>query len=427
MKYLVLFAIFFLGLLDLSLQEKANAPEKNPFERISKIFNVVKFPNDLCESSPLNGTCYTKTECADRGGTASGNCANGYGVCCVISLECGGTSRDNCTYMQLGPRSTFTSSNEVCTYKVCQTNDKVCRIRLDFQTFSITGPVTGQTIAAVTDVKQRASAIGDCTKDSFRVASQGLSGSPVICGINTGQHMVLDTVDCIDITFAFDTADTTTSRSISIKAIQYICGDDNGGPPGCLQYFQENTGTVASFNFPTTSSTITSTATHLSSQKYTMCFRRNEGKCAICFIPSITISTDAGNTVSTQSSFGLSVSPSATIAYAGFETSCTADYLVISSAGTEATQTTVDTDPREGNTKFCGRYFGNGNNAGATSVVSKCTSRRPFTITFITDNDELEGTSPADAASQTAFNNEQELAPGGIVGFSLDFRQATCT
>ena len=51
-------------------------------------------------------------------------------------MECGGTSRDNCTYMQLGPRSTFTSSNEVCTYKVCQTNDKVCRIRLDFQVSS---------------------------------------------------------------------------------------------------------------------------------------------------------------------------------------------------------------------------------------------------------------------------------------------------
>ena len=31
-----------------------------------------------------------------------------------------------------------------------------------------------------------------------------------------------------------------------------------------------------------------------------MCFRRNEGKCAICFIPSITISRDGGNTVSTQ-------------------------------------------------------------------------------------------------------------------------------
>ena len=54
-------------------------------------------------------------------------------------------------------------------------------------------------------------------------------------------------------------------------------------------------------------------------------------------------------------------------------------------------------------------------------------SRRPFTITFITDNDEREETTTGTAASQTALNNEQELAPGGIVGFSLDFRQATCT
>ena len=54
-------------------------------------------------------------------------------------------------------------------------------------------------------------------------------------------------------------------------------------------------------------------------------------------------------------------------------------------------------------------------------------SRRPFSITFITDNDEQEGTSPADAASQTAANNERELSPGGIVGFSLDFRQGACS
>ena len=32
----------------------------------------------------------------------------------------------------------------------------------------------------------------------------------------------------------------------------------------------------------------------------------------------------------------------------------------------------VDTDPREGNTKFCGRYFGNGNNKAAADVVSRC-------------------------------------------------------
>ena len=31
----------------------------------------------------MNGNCYTKQECDQLGGTASGECAEGYGVCCV--------------------------------------------------------------------------------------------------------------------------------------------------------------------------------------------------------------------------------------------------------------------------------------------------------------------------------------------------------
>ena len=31
----------------------------------------------------LNGNCYTKQECDQLGGTAAGNCAESYGVCCV--------------------------------------------------------------------------------------------------------------------------------------------------------------------------------------------------------------------------------------------------------------------------------------------------------------------------------------------------------
>ena len=48
----------------------------------------------------------------------------------------------------------------------------------------------------------------------------------------------LDTIDCIDVSFQFDTADTSTSRTFDITVSQFICGDDNGGPPGCLQYHQ---------------------------------------------------------------------------------------------------------------------------------------------------------------------------------------------
>merc|ERR1711976_763827 len=122
-----------------------NSTEKDPLKRVPRIFNVVKFPNELCLGSSLNGTCYTKEECSERGGTAQGNCANGYGVCCIISISCGSSSRDNNTYLRLGPISSFDSSNENCNYRICQTNNKICRIRLDFNTFSIQGPELGTT------------------------------------------------------------------------------------------------------------------------------------------------------------------------------------------------------------------------------------------------------------------------------------------
>ena len=43
---------------------------------------------------------------------------------------------------------------------------------------------------------------------------------------------------------------------------------------------------------------------------------------------------------------------------------------------------------------------------------------------FHTDMNEAEDSGAV--AAQTAATNEQELAPGGIVGFSLDFVQNDC-
>ena len=68
------------------------------------IFSVVQFDNVRCStgnSETPDGTCFTSTECTDRGGTASGNCANGFGVCCVVSTQtCGSTINQNCSYIQ---------------------------------------------------------------------------------------------------------------------------------------------------------------------------------------------------------------------------------------------------------------------------------------------------------------------------------------
>ena len=49
---------------------------------VFSLFNVVTFRNDGCTStdSNRNGTCFTSTECQDKGGRALGNCAAGFGI-----------------------------------------------------------------------------------------------------------------------------------------------------------------------------------------------------------------------------------------------------------------------------------------------------------------------------------------------------------
>lgn len=51
------------------------------------LFHIVQFANSQCQSSSsfgdYLGTCYHETECAAMNGTNFGDCAEGYGVCCV--------------------------------------------------------------------------------------------------------------------------------------------------------------------------------------------------------------------------------------------------------------------------------------------------------------------------------------------------------
>ncbi len=112
---------------------------------------MLSLQNDICAgNNNRNGTCYTAEECEDRGGTSSGSCADGFGVCCIskilllafqlaiyrplsyvspVSLECGKTSSENCTYLV---QASTTSPQQSCTYTLCPASDNVCRMRLDF-------------------------------------------------------------------------------------------------------------------------------------------------------------------------------------------------------------------------------------------------------------------------------------------------------
>ena len=64
--------------------------------------------------------------------------------------------------------------------------------------------------------------------------------------------------------------------------------------------FRASTGEIASFNWDTSSSSVSTSQYHLSDQYYDICIRRESGKCSICFSPNIVSSTTG-----TASSYGL--------------------------------------------------------------------------------------------------------------------------
>eukprot|EP00094_Tigriopus_californicus_P011509 TCALIF_11114-PA protein Name:"Protein of unknown function" AED:0.09 eAED:0.09 QI:83/1/0.6/1/0.5/0.6/5/0/159 len=125
-------------------------------------------------------------ECSSRGGTSAGICAQGYGVCCTFTVACGATISQNCTY--LVQEATTNPSTNPCTFTICKQSSDICRIRLDFTTFSIAGPAVGTTSAGDPIPEGKGGSIGDCNVDSFSVTAPGYKSSPVVCGFNSGQH-----------------------------------------------------------------------------------------------------------------------------------------------------------------------------------------------------------------------------------------------
>jgi len=381
-----------------------NAEHRDRDGKLLPLFNVVKFTNDFCESTSnsRNGTCYTSQECSDLGGTAGSSCAEGFGVCCTFELTCGGSSSQNATYI------INTSPTASCTYEICPASSEICRVRFDFESFSMADPYLGT--AQSTGTTTQGGSIGDCISDQFSIDGPN-QGSPVICGTNTGQHMILDSdgSTCHTVQALIDTDDTAT-RKWTIHVSQYTCQNRySGGPPGCLQYFYDQglskTGVMSNFGFDRSSTSIGSTTTHLSNQQYNICIRRMEGCHSVCYYPTI-----AG-------SFGLSVSISASAAQAATLSNCIADYLNIPGGSASAiaatyqeanaSQTVAPTANR-----VCGRIFGTSTATATQGTI--CSRVIPFVVGVVFDADEVTGT----AAPNT---NEQDETPGGIIGFHLTY------
>jgi len=412
--------IFIIFGVSIALVACDQAPEKEArVKRAFQAFQFIKFPNDACSGGTRNGTCFTAEECTTKGGSGSGTCANGYGVCCVFALSCGGSTSYNVSYLVQGAVNKL---NSPCQYTICQSNPAVCRIRFDFKAFSIASPNLAQVdeVGIGTDV---GSGIGNCVVDSFAITTPGSKGSPVICGSNDGQHMIIDAGvkgTCLTATFLIGQV-TTVARNWDIKVTQYDCGDINGGPAGCLQYFTGVSQSFASYNFPLAATKVTSTFTHLANQQYDICIRRESGFCFICYLPTL---TPGVNTVINQNSFGLSVTDGNiagdTDALSNANAGCSTDYLAIPGGNDRAR--TLQTFRIPTVLRVCGRHL-NINN-GAAESVSVCSRSAPFKLTFVTNNIELAFMS-TDGTSKTAEIENFE-APGGSIGFQLTYTQLRC-
>jgi len=431
---LSLFTLVIVCVAEPNVEEAITSDTVNTETREGKIlpvFQVIKFPNDVCSGATRNGTCYTSEECSTKGGASDGSCASGFGVCCVFALACGASASENQTYLVQASVTTLTNP---CKYTICPCGTNICRIRFDFTTMVLAGAVAGTVTAAATAVGAAGTLngplIGDCVDDQFSISGGTGRSTPTICGTNTGYHMIVDADStgntCHTALFNIG-GTTTTSRSWNVLITQYSCGDtDSSGWPGCLQYYTASANTIQNFGFPPTITAVTSKVTHLSNQHYDICIRRASGSCYICYSPTIIVAGIAiGTPVIAQISFGVSIGGIAASPSALISNTCTQDWIEVPGADTAAIAA-ISTAALTNGGRLCGRALSSAGNSltNAASIVTGtvCARHLPFRVGVDFDNGERDSIVTADMTTLL----EQNGSPGGIIGFKLTYYQVSC-
>ncbi|XP_023319522.1 uncharacterized protein LOC111694750 isoform X2 [Eurytemora carolleeae] len=364
------------------LDVKCNLVKKNiVFKKPNlHLFTVIKFHNDPCQAvSGLNGICFTSSECEKKGGRASGDCAMGFGVCCIVEKSCGSQINQNLTYFNFNS----SISDSFCKITICPLDSNVCRLRLDFEDFTLAGPLE-DTAADVADtaVKTLHSIIGECIEDTFIVKAAEGPSPPAICGTNTGQHMYTSLRGgCA--TISVNLGESTIERNLVVRTTQIPCTSEPLSD--CLQYFTGTSGNIKSFNNG-------GTGTHLTNQKYTACIRRERGYCSICWSSTsfqMSLQTadngDTGNKGMSEYDLdcGRTFIPDAATmpTYAGF-----GDYVEIPQG-----RCVGSTDDVESIDRYCGEVLACSPTTAGTATAtpsSVCSSVYPFQIRVFTDSFE---------------------------------------
>lgn len=321
---------------------------------------------DQCSTEDASfpyGSCMLAQECDLIGGTASGSCAEGLGSCCIVKKSCGGSTAFNNSYF-IHPEE---SGVGACALTIQRMNEDICQVRLDFLELRLSQPDWD----------------GHCNDDFLMVTGELPTSIPVICGVNDGQHMYVEVApDGGALELVVDSVLPSSSRSWRIQVTQIGCDSRYLAPSGCLQYYTESVGNVSSFNFlrdlvhaPPTSQIV--------DHNYGICVRRMPGYCGIVWErdPATAYSFTVSGDVYAQSPDVIGDPASCSTGSA-----CPSDYVIIPGGYSEGF------DPEQSD-RFCGLGF-------PISVTSTST---PFVLYVRTDGNEI--------------------ADGGNLGFSLNYRQ----
>jgi len=355
-------------------EEPAAVGNRHGAGRAFSLFSIVQFPNAGCtasSSSTTYGTCYTATECTEKGGSADGNCASGFGVCCLITTNtCGSTVSTNTSYIRNPnyPSSYTPTSTGSCEIKVSKCSDDVCQLRADFQTMS-----------------GFAASVGVCS-DKFTAEGQTGVNPPSVCGTNTDYHMYTEfgatSTDTITLTITYGS--TTTAKTWNVLLRQISCTATWKAPTDCVQYFTGATGTIQSYNF--------AGAQLLNSMYYNNCIRTEAGYCKIQYKES---------TGQTPDTFGLKASSGNAEASAG---GCPASFLFIPNLSSDGINALTIPASTESFISFhCGGVLGLDGTAVSLALTSVT---KPFLVGVYTD-------------TTTALTSP-------TTGFSLDYTQLPC-
>jgi len=404
MKYLIVLAI-----LLFANHVSANTADRVPEGKFLSMFNIVRFPNDHCDAGgSRNGTCYTKEECSNKGGTEDGSCASGYGVCCTFVANCGAVLSENNTY--------FESEGEEdshCSIQVCKGKDNIVQLRLDFITFVINGPITTVTTTDVLTIAGVSVATGAggvdsslasrCLTDTFSVSNPGGPSPPQICGTATDEHMYVDMgADCVDLTFQLGTGTRTVADpQWTIRVTQYDSGYTNLAPFGCTQYFwkqdsdSDGKGTIQSYNWQGGS------GYHLADQKQVICIRREDDMKKICY--GVAALTD----FSVSGTMPITVDAAMTFCGGYNGAAGTGKYADAVNIPSALTVNSV-TQPYS---NLCGQSF------AAALTTSICSKAVPFVVTFTSDSFEINDEALAGCIANPV------TATGCNAGFRLYYEQ----